>query len=119
MATVYLPPVVVLFLLLMLINNPHEVRCESFGTEVDERLGVAYEFKIHIDPGKEECFFQSVNPHSSLYVAFQVSFCPDVHYVDWHQVMLCYIIKIPEMTHQNVTCVHSICSVDVHTFYIM
>ena len=48
------------------------IKSESFGTDVDERLGVAYEFKIHVDPGKEDCFFQQVHPHSSLYVAFQV-----------------------------------------------
>lgn len=38
-----------------------------------DRLGISYEFKIHIDAGKEECFFQEIHPHTTLYVAFQVS----------------------------------------------
>jgi hypothetical protein len=38
----------------------------------DERLGVAYEFKVHVDSGKEDCFYQQIQPQSSLYVAFQV-----------------------------------------------
>lgn len=58
------------YILLMIISF---IKTESFGSDVDERLGVAYEFKIHVDPGKEDCFFQHVHPHSSLYVAFQVS----------------------------------------------
>ena len=56
-----------------MILAPLHTKSESFGTDVDERLGVAYEFKIHVDPGKEDCFFQQVHAHSSLYVAFQVS----------------------------------------------
>lgn len=33
---------------------------------------VAMDYKIHIDPGKEDCFFQYVNPGATLYVNFQV-----------------------------------------------
>lgn len=44
---------------------------ESFSPD-NERLGVAYEFKVHLDAGKEDCFYQYVRAHSSLYVAFQV-----------------------------------------------
>lgn len=46
------------------------VAADSFSA--DERLGVAYEFKVHVDSGKEDCFYQYVQPQSSLYVAFQV-----------------------------------------------
>lgn len=42
------------------------------SAEYEERLGVAYEFKIHVDAGREECFYQNVQPGSSLFVAFQV-----------------------------------------------
>lgn len=45
---------------------------ESFNTEFHEKLGVAYEFKIHVEAGREDCFFQYVQAHASLYVAFQV-----------------------------------------------
>ncbi|KAJ6219315.1 hypothetical protein RDWZM_005127 [Blomia tropicalis] len=37
-----------------------------------QNLGTAFEFKIHIDAGKEDCFYQMVEPGSSLYVAFHV-----------------------------------------------
>ena len=56
-----------LILVLSLISSSH---CDSFAA--DERLGVAYEFKVHVDSGKEDCFYQYVQPQSSLYVAFQV-----------------------------------------------
>ncbi|KAI1297224.1 Transmembrane emp24 domain-containing protein 6 [Halotydeus destructor] len=60
-------------LLALIILNCHlfsSVQCDSYSA--DERLGVAYEFRIHVDPGKEDCFWQQVQPQSSLYVAFQV-----------------------------------------------
>ncbi|XP_050310753.1 transmembrane emp24 domain-containing protein B [Anthonomus grandis grandis] len=33
---------------------------------------VAMDYKVHIDPGKEDCYFQYVNPGATLYVSFQV-----------------------------------------------
>lgn len=36
-------------------------------------LGVSYEFKLHVDAGKEECFYQYVEQNASVYVSFQVS----------------------------------------------
>ncbi|KAF6209285.1 hypothetical protein GE061_015030 [Apolygus lucorum] len=33
---------------------------------------VAMDYKIHVDPGKEDCYFQYVNPTATFYVAFQV-----------------------------------------------
>ncbi|BET03328.1 emp24/gp25L/p24 family/GOLD [Nesidiocoris tenuis] len=30
------------------------------------------DYKIHVDPGKEDCFFQYVNPSATFYVSFQV-----------------------------------------------
>lgn len=59
------------FLLLHLLFFASRVFGESFSPE-NERLGVAYEFKIHLDAGKEDCYYQFVQPNSSLYVAFQV-----------------------------------------------
>lgn len=34
--------------------------------------GIAMDYKIHIDAGKEDCYYQYVHPGSTLYVAFQV-----------------------------------------------
>ncbi|XP_054154298.1 transmembrane emp24 domain-containing protein 6-like [Oppia nitens] len=46
---------------------------ESYSsTNFEDKLGIAYEFKIHIDAGKEDCFYQYIQQSSSLYVAFQV-----------------------------------------------
>lgn len=35
---------------------------------------VAMDYKVHIDPGKEDCYFQYVNPGATFYASFQVSF---------------------------------------------
>ncbi|KAF2880285.1 hypothetical protein ILUMI_25881 [Ignelater luminosus] len=33
---------------------------------------VAMDYKVHINPGKEDCYFQYVNPGATFYVSFQV-----------------------------------------------
>lgn len=33
---------------------------------------VAMDYKVHIDPGKEDCYFQYVNRGATFYVSFQV-----------------------------------------------
>lgn len=33
---------------------------------------VAMDYKVHVDPGKEDCYFQYVNPSATFYVSFQV-----------------------------------------------
>lgn len=49
-------------------------KSESFSSNFDSNsLGQAFEFKIHIDAGKEECFYQNIEQGASLYVAFHVS----------------------------------------------
>lgn len=35
---------------------------------------VAMDYKVHIDPGKEDCYFQYVNPGATFYVSFQVCY---------------------------------------------
>ncbi|PSN39616.1 hypothetical protein C0J52_13807 [Blattella germanica] len=32
---------------------------------------VAMDYKVHIDPGKEDCYYQYVNPGATFYVSFQ------------------------------------------------
>lgn len=34
---------------------------------------VAMDYKVHIEPGKEDCYFQYVNPGATFYVSFQVN----------------------------------------------
>lgn len=34
---------------------------------------VAMDYKVHIDAGKEDCYFQYVNKGATFYVSFQVS----------------------------------------------
>ncbi|XP_013780345.1 transmembrane emp24 domain-containing protein 6-like [Limulus polyphemus] len=46
--------------------------CNSETYTFDSKLGIAYEFKVHVDAGKEECFFQWIHGGSTFYVAFQV-----------------------------------------------
>jgi len=53
--------------------SARESRSESYSAaNFEDKLGTAYEFKIHIDAGREDCFYQLIKPGSSLYVAFQV-----------------------------------------------
>lgn len=36
---------------------------------------VAMDYKVHIEAGKEDCYFQYVQPGSTFYVSFQVGGC--------------------------------------------
>jgi hypothetical protein len=77
MAQKCLPKLTYVFILLLTIYSS-EVNPESYSsTNFEEKLGIAYEFKIHIDAGREDCFYQNIQHSSSLYVAFQVfiTFC--------------------------------------------
>lgn len=59
--------------LILLVWQCLPISCETYTPqEAQEKLGYAYEFKIHVDAAKEECFYQHVQQHSTLYVAFQV-----------------------------------------------
>lgn len=71
------------FLLLSSILSFQNVTCGSMSAVTastgDENApwyenlpAVAMDYKIHIDPGKEDCFYQYVNPGATFYVNFQV-----------------------------------------------
>jgi hypothetical protein len=63
---------VVLILFICLLFSG-ELQSESYSAaNFEDKLGIAYEFKIHIDAGREDCFYQFIQQSSSLYVAFQV-----------------------------------------------
>lgn len=42
---------------------------------------VAMDYKVHIDPGKEDCYFQYVNPGATFYVSFQVNYSLGAIYI--------------------------------------
>jgi hypothetical protein len=72
MAQQCLPKLTYVLILLLTIYSS-EVNPESYSsTNFEDKLGIAYEFKIHIDAGREDCFYQNIQHSSSLYVAFQV-----------------------------------------------
>lgn len=37
------------------------------------------DYKVHVDPGKEDCYFQYVNTGATFFVSFQVSFKLNTH----------------------------------------
>lgn len=45
------------------------------GFSYENLPAVAMDYKVHIDAGKEDCYFQYVNPGATFYVSFQV---PDI-----------------------------------------
>lgn len=38
----------------------------------DNAPGIAMEYKVHIDAGKEDCYYQYVHPSATIYVNMQV-----------------------------------------------
>jgi len=44
----------------------------SAGNWVDTAPGIAMEYKVHVDAGKEDCYWQYVHPGATLYVSYQV-----------------------------------------------
>lgn len=42
------------------------------GFSYEDLPAVAMDYKVHIDAGKEDCYFQYVNPGATFYVSFQV-----------------------------------------------
>lgn len=63
--------IVACFVFLCIIS---EIRSTSPAVPWYEDLpAVAMDYKVHIDPGKEDCYYQYVNPGATFYVSFQVS----------------------------------------------
>lgn len=55
---------------LLIVTN---VWCETYDSDLGTKsLGTAFEFKINVDPGNEDCYYQMVETGASLYVSFQV-----------------------------------------------
>jgi hypothetical protein len=62
-----------LFLTLAILSHFTQI-CDSETTVpwYESLPAVAMDYKVHIDPGKEDCYFQYVNPGATFYVSFQV-----------------------------------------------
>ncbi|XP_011303814.1 transmembrane emp24 domain-containing protein 1 [Fopius arisanus] len=48
------------------------VNCETTRPWYETLPAVAMDYKVHIDAGKEDCYFQYVNPGATFFVSFQV-----------------------------------------------
>ncbi|XP_015172560.1 PREDICTED: transmembrane emp24 domain-containing protein 5-like [Polistes dominula] len=48
------------------------VKCETIKPWYETLPAVAMDYKVHIEAGKEDCYFQFVNPGATFYVSFQV-----------------------------------------------
>ncbi|CAG2054890.1 unnamed protein product [Timema podura] len=59
---------------IVLIIFDFSIICHSDNTVpwYESLPAVAMDYKVHIDPGKEDCYFQYVNPSATFYVSFQV-----------------------------------------------
>ena len=52
---------------------PPSERGDEFGASwMDDAPGVAMEYKVHVDAGKEDCYWQYVHAGATLYVSAQV-----------------------------------------------
>src|SRR6218665_3046776 len=49
------------------------VHSETYQQHLQQNLGTAFEFKIHIDAAKEDCYYQWIEPGASFYASFHVS----------------------------------------------
>lgn len=65
-----------LVLFVFLIGNGAWTLVEAQSSEkpwYEALPAVAMDYKVHIDAGKEDCYFQYVQPGAAFYVSFQVS----------------------------------------------
>lgn len=58
---------------LLVISNFVLLRGETTVPWYEDLPAVAMDYKVHIDAGKEDCYFQFVNPGATFYASFQVS----------------------------------------------
>ena len=89
-----LPYVVFVGALCLLLVRQCQSESYSAGN-FEDKLGIAYEFKIHIDAGREDCFYQYIQPGSSLYVAFQVILI--LTYLTRHQNFSLFIVILHQV----------------------
>lgn len=58
---------------LIILSNFVLLDAQSTVPWYENLPAVAMDYKVHIDPGKEDCYFQYVQPGATFYVSFQVS----------------------------------------------
>lgn len=62
-------------LIFALSYTPDEIYAQEAPKPWYENLpAVAMDYKVHIDAGKEDCYFQYVQAGATFYVSFSVSF---------------------------------------------
>lgn len=61
-----------LLFVLLFLNINYVFSTEPTVPWYENLPAVAMDYKVHIDPGKEDCYFQYVNPGATFYVSFQV-----------------------------------------------
>ncbi|KAF4527024.1 hypothetical protein B566_EDAN001572 [Ephemera danica] len=68
------PSLFIIILCLLSYNEGEEGVLSQAGTEpwYESLPAVAMDYKVHIDAGKEDCYYQYVNPGATFYVSFQV-----------------------------------------------
>ncbi|KAK6619900.1 hypothetical protein RUM44_006300 [Polyplax serrata] len=57
---------------LIFMSNFLVLSAQSTVPWYEDLPAVAMDYKVHIDAGKEDCYFQFVNPGATFYVSFQV-----------------------------------------------
>ena len=73
-------------IIICLINN---VNCQDAARPWYETLpAVAMDYKVHIDAGKEDCYWQYCQPGATFYVSFQVSLNFFLNYSKWSSIII-------------------------------
>lgn len=67
--TWHLFTVITIFTVLSLVGD---VSSTSAAPWYEDLPAVTMDYKVHIDAGKEDCYFQYVNPGATLYASYQV-----------------------------------------------
>lgn len=52
--------------------QPAPMTMPLFDENADDAPAVAMEYKVHVDPGKEDCYYQFVQKGATIFVSFQV-----------------------------------------------
>lgn len=65
----------VLVLIFTILSIVGDVLSTSPGPWYENLPAVTMDYKVHIDAGKEDCYFQYVQPGATFYASYQVKLC--------------------------------------------
>lgn len=83
---------ILLFLLLNLIKNAYS---DAPAPWYENLPAVTMDYKVHLDPGKEDCYFQYVQPGATFYASYQVT-----KSLNWH-IIVCIARYIQKLLSHN------------------